>query len=69
MFRSRNVVVKEVISRRQMQRVVNRMSKRGYSVHSQSGEFSHNPFTFRWNRSRVVVTFHRNAEKAPPPPA
>jgi hypothetical protein len=50
-------VVKSYKSRRQMQRGIERMANRGYEVGQQSGEFSTNPFTFRWNRRKVVVTF------------
>lgn len=65
--KSRRTVVKEFTSRRQMERGIARMSERGYHVERQSGEFSHNPFLLRWNRRRVVVTFERGDEKAPPP--
>lgn len=42
-----------------MERAINRMAERGYQVGQQSGEFSTNPFVFRWNRRKVVVTFQR----------
>lgn len=58
----RRTIVKEFTSRRAMARAVERMTTRGYRVSEQSGEFTHNPFTLRWNRRRVVVTFTRNDE-------
>lgn len=50
-------VVKTYASRRQMERGLGRMAGRGYRVQQQSGEFTTNPFAFRWNRRKVVVTF------------
>jgi len=58
-FGSKQTIVKEFKSRRQMQRVAERLGGQGYRITNQSGEFPHNPFTLRWNRKRVVVTFER----------
>jgi hypothetical protein len=50
-------VVKTYKNRHAMQRGIERLAERGYEVQHQSGEFTTNPFTFRWNRRKVVVTF------------
>lgn len=55
----RAIVVKTFRTRRQMERVANRMSARGYEMGQQSGDFTTNPFVPRWNRRKVVVTFQR----------
>jgi len=53
----RKTVVRTYKTRRQMERGIGRMAERGYQVSHQSGEFTTNPFVFRWNRRKVVVTF------------
>jgi hypothetical protein len=55
----RKTVVKTYTRRGAMQRGIERMVRRGYEVQQHSGEFS-NPFTFRWNRRKVVVVFVQN---------
>lgn len=59
LFGAKSTVVKTFKNSRQMQRVAERMAGSGYRIAHQSGEFSHNPLTLRWNRKRVVVTFER----------
>ena len=58
--RTKNTVVKQYRTRREMQRGVNRMAGKGYQIEHQSGDFSHRLFQWRWNRRTVVVTFVRN---------
>lgn len=64
-MRAKPTVVKEYQSRRQMQRGIERMGRRGYHVQRTSGEFTHNPFVFRWNRRRVVVTYELARDESP----
>jgi hypothetical protein len=59
-------VVKTYKTRRAMQRGIERMAGRGYEVRHQSGEFTTNPFAFRWNRRKVVVTFGLAGGEDPP---
>lgn len=56
------VIVKTYKTARQMQRSIDRMAERGYDLQSQSGEFSSNPFTLRWNRRKVIATFRVRPE-------
>lgn len=55
----RDTLVKAYKTRRQMERGINRLARRGYRVKTQSGDFSRNPFMFRWRRHKTIVVFER----------
>jgi hypothetical protein len=61
----KKTVVKTYKSRRRMQWGINRMGKRGYHVHSQSGQFER-ALTFKrsWQKKGVTVVFELREQPA-----
>jgi hypothetical protein len=43
-----------------MERGIEQMARKGYTMQNQSGELSSHLFKWRWNWDKVVVTFVRD---------
>jgi hypothetical protein len=63
----RAMVVATYTTPREMERGLERMRRDGYELSTQSGEFSRLPrLKWRWQRKKVIVTFRRREDPAPP---